>query len=199
MIYTLPRVQKVVDQIKLSGYKEWYKGRFSQHINNFCFKIADSVSTGPNIIWNWHLINLAKQGYCNHFVCLSVCLSICLSVCLFSVCPESIYIHVHTTQHMEYYTEHYDVISWSIHVFLLGEAGCGEVRWGGWGEVRWGRVWPNKPILPILNHFEPLWTTLNHIEPHWTTLNHIEPLWTTLNHIEPLWTTLNHFEPLWTT
>ena len=55
--YTLPRVQKVFDQIKLSGYKEWYKGRFSQHINNnFCFKIADSVSTGHNIIWNWHLI-----------------------------------------------------------------------------------------------------------------------------------------------
>ena len=59
------------------------------------------------------IVNLAKQGYCNHFVCLSVylsvCLSVCLFVCLFSVCPESIYIH--TTQHMEYYTEHYDVIS----------------------------------------------------------------------------------------
>ena len=41
----------------MSGYTEWYKGRFSQHINNnFCFKIADSVSTGPNIIWILHLI-----------------------------------------------------------------------------------------------------------------------------------------------
>ena len=29
------------------------------------------------------LINLAKQGYCNHFVCMSVCLSVCLSVYLF--------------------------------------------------------------------------------------------------------------------
>ena len=42
-------------------------------------------------------------------ITLFVCLSVCLFVCLFSVCPESIYIH--TTQHMEYYTEHYDVIS----------------------------------------------------------------------------------------
>ena len=28
------------------------------------------------------LINLAKQGYCNHFVCLLICLSVYLFICL---------------------------------------------------------------------------------------------------------------------
>ena len=45
------------------------------------------------------VINLAKQGYCNHFVCLSVCLSVCF------LCVR------HTMQYMEHYTEHYDIIS----------------------------------------------------------------------------------------
>ena len=34
-----------------------------------------------------HIVNLAKQGYCNHFVCLCVCLCVCVSVCV-SVCPR---------------------------------------------------------------------------------------------------------------
>ena len=33
------------------------------------------------------------------------------------------------------------------------------------GEGRWGRDGPNKPIVPIFNHFEPHKTTFNHIKP----------------------------------
>ena len=29
-----------------------------------------------------NLVNLAKQGYCNHFVSLCVCVSVCLCVCV---------------------------------------------------------------------------------------------------------------------
>ena len=46
-------------------------------------------------------INLAKQCYCNHFVCLSVCLFVCLSVCLSVFCVSAvlIYIHMHGRIH----------------------------------------------------------------------------------------------------
>ena len=31
------------------------------------------------------IFNLAKQGYCNHFVCACVCVCVCVYVCV-SVC-----------------------------------------------------------------------------------------------------------------
>ena len=62
-------------------------------------------------------------------------------VCLFSVCPQcsNIYLHVGptATQYMKHYTEHYDIISWSVHVLSFGE---GEGEGGGGGAVRWGDV-----------------------------------------------------------
>ena len=35
------------------------------------------------------VVNLAKQGYCNHFVCLSVCLFVCF------LCVRSVDIYTH--------------------------------------------------------------------------------------------------------
>ena len=45
----------------------------------------DLVQSNPAQI----VINLAKQGYCNHFVCLSVCLSVCF------LCVRSVDIYTH--------------------------------------------------------------------------------------------------------
>ena len=45
------------------------------------------------LCFNWFVTHSAKQGYCNHFVCLcvcvcvSVCVCVCVSVCV-SVCPR---------------------------------------------------------------------------------------------------------------
>ena len=144
------------------------------------------------------LINLAKQGYCNHFVCLSVylsiCLSVCLFVCLFSVCPESIYIYIYI------YTYYAWNITRSIMMlyheafmyFLLGEAGWGEVRW-----VRGGPTLP--PLYPTLPHLTPLYPTLPHFTPLYPTLPHFSPLFPTLPHFTPFFPTFPHFTPFYPT
>ena len=124
------------------------------------------------------IFNLAKQGYCNHFVCLSVCLSVCF------LCVRNQYIYT-------YYATH-GILHGALWCYIMKHS-CiffwekqGEVRWGGWGEVRWGRVGPNKPILPIFNHFEPHKTTFPHFTP---TLPHFFPL-------IPTFLTFHHFSPL---
>ena len=93
-------------------------------------------------------INLAKQGYCNHFVCLFICLSVfCVSAMLLNT--------IHGTLHGTlwcYIMKHSCILFW-------GKAGV------SCGEVRWGRVVPNKPIVPIFNHFEPHKTTFSRTKP----------------------------------
>ena len=61
-----------------------------------------------------NIINLAKQGYCNHFVCLFICF----------LCVR------YATQHNTWNITRkiYDAISWSVHVFSFGgKQGCAEV------------------------------------------------------------------------
>ena len=121
---------------------------------------------------------------------IAITLFVCLSVYLFSVCPLC-----YSTQYMGHYTEHllqslclsvYLFICLSvfcvsamllntIHGTLHGTLWCYIMKrsciffWGKagvcWGELRWGRVWPNKPIVPIFNHFEPHKTTFSRTKP----------------------------------
>ena len=75
------------------------------------------------------IFNLAKQGYCNHFVCLCVCVSVCVSVCPRSA---SIYIPHNTWNIMILYHEVFLY-------FLLGreaEGRGGRGREGMGGEGR---------------------------------------------------------------
>ena len=79
-------------------------------------------------------INLAKQGYCNHFVCLSVYLFICFLCVRYATQHNTWNI---TRNIMMLYHE-------AFMYFLLGEGGGGRgvPRWGEvrWGEMRWGEV-----------------------------------------------------------
>ena len=70
--------------VPLSKFISKYIATFFRNLT----QLVASVRYLSRISLNSYLINLAKQGYCNHFVCLSVCLSVCLFVCLFSVCPQ---------------------------------------------------------------------------------------------------------------
>ena len=79
---------------KLIDWCMWYMPAFFPYffyvssVEKKCKKIKKCILMYNQGNMRLHVdlfINLAKQGYCNHFVCLCVC--VCVSVCV-SLCPR---------------------------------------------------------------------------------------------------------------
>ena len=125
-------------------------GRLHMFFNNDV--VLEAFKDARNF-WPWcrkyflviSIFNIARQGYCNHFVCLYVCLSVCLSVCLFSVCPQAIYIYTYYATHGTLHGTLWCYIMKRSCLFW-GKGECSGVL--RWGEVRWG-FWLHNVTLKL--------------------------------------------------